>query len=343
MDMREQKFGIEIELTGITREKAAEVIGTYLGSPSHYDGGFYKEYSVMDEQNRKWKVMYDSSIMAKKKNGTRANDDYKVEFVSPICEYSDIPRIQEIIRQLRHAGAVAGENSGIHVHINAAPHNAKTLRNLTNIMYSKEDLIYKALRVDVDREYRYCKKVEEDFLQELNRKKPQTLQEVSTIWYKGRDGSCEHYHTSRYHCLNLHSVFQKGTIEFRLFNSTTHAGKVKTYIQLCLAISAQALNQSSAGRIKTTSTNEKYTFRTWLLRLGMIGDEFKTARKLLLENLEGGIAWKDPEQAQRQKERLRAAKEKKEAVQTAKPERIQTEEMSEEPQEEEAQAMSMTL
>lgn len=102
--MRDQKFGIEIELTGITREKAAEIIGIYLGSPSHYDGGFYKEYSVMDEQNRKWKVMYDSSIMAKKKNGTRANDDYKVEFVSPICEYSDIPRIQEIIRQLRHAG-----------------------------------------------------------------------------------------------------------------------------------------------------------------------------------------------------------------------------------------------
>lgn len=341
--MREQKFGIEIELTGITREKAAEVIGTYLGYPSHYDGGFYKEYSVMDEQNRKWKVMYDSSIVAKKKDGTRAGDDYKVEFVSPICEYSDIPRIQEIIRQLRHAGAVAGENSGIHVHINAAPHNAKTLRNLTNIMYSKEDLIYKALRVDVDREYRYCKKVEEDFLQELNRKKPQTLQEISKIWYKGRDGSYEHYHTSRYHCLNLHSVFQKGTVEFRLFNSTTHAGKVKTYIQLCLAISAQALSQSSAGRIKTTSTNEKYTFRTWLLRLGMIGDEFKTARKFLLENLEGSIAWKDPEQAQRQKERLRAAKEKKEAVQTAKPERIQTEEMSEEPQEEEAQAMSMTL
>ena len=98
-----------------------------------------------------------------------------------------------------------------------------------------------------------------------------------------------------YHCLNLHSVFQKGTIEFRLFNSTTHAGKVKTYIQFCLAISGQALNQTCAATRKTTSTNEKYTFRTWLLRLGMIGDEFKTARKFLLENLEGGIAWKDPE------------------------------------------------
>ena len=108
--------------------------------------------------------MYDSSIVAKKKDGTHAWDEYKVEFVSPICEYADIPTIQEIVRQLRHAGAIAGEKCGIHVHVNAAPHNAKTLRNITNIMYSKEDLIYKALQVDVNREHRYCKKVEEDFL-----------------------------------------------------------------------------------------------------------------------------------------------------------------------------------
>lgn len=45
MDMREQKFGIEIELTGITRQKAAEVIGKYLGQPSHYDGGYYEVLS----------------------------------------------------------------------------------------------------------------------------------------------------------------------------------------------------------------------------------------------------------------------------------------------------------
>lgn len=57
-------------------------------------------------------------------------------------------------------------------------------------------------------------------------------------------------------------------------------------------------------RNKTHSSNEKYTFRTWLLRLGMIGDEFKTARTHLLKNLEGNIAWKDPSQAERQKERL---------------------------------------
>lgn len=314
MDMRDQKFGIEIELTGITRERAAEVIGKYLGNGYRYDGGSYSEYAAKDDTGRTWKLMYDSSIVARRKDGSSAGNEYKVEFVSPICEYRDIESIQEMVRQLRHAGAIAGEKCGIHIHVNAAPHNAKTLRNITNIMYSKEDLIYKALQVNVIREHSYCQKVEESFLQEMNRRKPKTLESVSNIWYEGRDGHNQHYHDSRYHCLNLHSVFQKGTIEFRLFNSTTHAGKIKTYIQLCLAISHQALIQKSAGRIKTASTNEKYTFRTWLLRLGMIGDEFKTARKFLLKNLDGGIAWKNPEQAVRQKERL--AKKRNEAAQT---------------------------
>ena len=106
--------------------------------------------------------------------------------------------------------------------------------------------------------------------------------------------------------LNLHSVFSKGTVEFRLFNSTLHAGKVKAYIQLCLAISHQALVQKCATQRRTKSPNEKYTFRTWLLRLGLIGDEFKTARQHLLQNLDGNIAWRDPAQAEAQKERLAA-------------------------------------
>lgn len=88
------------------------------------------------------------------------------------------------------------------------------------------------------------------------------------------------------------------------------------------------------------SSNEKYTFRTWLLRLGMIGDEFKTARKFLLENLEDSIAWKDPTQAERQKERLRAKKEKEESLEAAKQAEVvqETEEALETEQE-----MSMSM
>ena len=215
--------------------------------------------------------------------------------------WDEIPAVKELGRKHREAGAVVKHSCGLHIHVDASRHTANSLRNITNIMASKEDLIYKACRVHVDREYQYCQKVDYRFLEELNRKKPGSLAEVPDIWYNGRDGSHEHYHNSRYHCLNLHSVFQKGTIEFRLFNSDIqHAGKIKAYIQLCLAISNQALTQRYASRAKTHSTNEKYTFRTWLLRLGMIGDEFKTVRLHLLENLEGSIAWKDPSQATRQ-------------------------------------------
>ena len=87
-------------------------------------------------------------------------------------------------------------------------------------------------------------------------------------------------------------MFSKGTVEFRLFNSTLHAGEIKAYVNLCLAISAQAIRQKSTQLTKTSSDNEKFTFRTWLLRLGLNGDEFKTTRDHLLKHLDGNAAWR---------------------------------------------------
>ena len=307
--MTNQRFGIEIEMTGLTRKRAAEVAAEHFGTHTYRPGGGYDAWGSDDAQGRTWKFVNDASVNVQRKNPQQEAE--AVELVSPICEYEDIPTVQELVRKLRTAGAISNKSCGIHIHVDASPHNANTLRNITNIMAAKEDLIYKAMRVHVDREHRYCKKVDYRFLEQLNQRKPQTLEQVSRIWYNGGDGSRSRYHDSRYHCLNLHSVFEKGTIEFRLFNSDIHhAGKIKAYIQLCLAISHQALSQRYASRARTHSTNEKYTFRTWLLRLGLIGDEFSTARQHLLEHLEGNIAWKDPAQAERQKERLRQRKEK---------------------------------
>lgn len=301
--MRTQKFGIEIEMTGITRAAAAQVIAGHFGTSAIHVGGSYDTYTVRDNDNRQWKVVSDASIRRESRRGESRNAAYAVEFVSPICRYEDIGTIQEIIRKLRTAGAKVNSSCGIHIHIDASPHDVKTLRNIVNIMAAKEDLLYKTLKVDVHREH-YCAKADTRFLDELNAKRPSSMSDFEHIWYNGRSGRNYHYDESRYRGLNLHSVFSKGTIEFRLFNSTLHAGEIKSYIQLCLAISHQALVQKSASRIKTQSSNEKYTFRVWLLRLGLIGDEFKTARHHLLKNLDGNIAWKDPAQAEAQKQRL---------------------------------------
>lgn len=294
--MRTQRFGIEIEMTGITRKKAAEVIAEYFGTESFYLGTYYKTYGAKDRQGRTWKATYDSSIIAQKKSGgrtVRAADEYKCEVVSPILTYEDMADLQEIIRQLRHKGAFVNSQCGIHIHVDASRYTPQTLRNLVNIIASKEDILYKALRIDPAR-MRWCKKTNGELLEAINRRKPQTMEALKDIWYAGSTrGRDEHYNDTRYHGLNLHSVFTKGTVELRLFNSTTHAGEIKAYIQFCLAVSHQALTQKKASARKTVTDNEKYAFRCWMLRLGLSGDEFKTCRLHFLKHLEGNSAWRN--------------------------------------------------
>ena len=294
--MRTQKFGIEIEMTGITREKAAKVIAEYFGTESFYIGTYYETYGAKDRQGRTWKATYDSSIIAQKKERGRtvgANDTYKCEIVSPILTYGDLPDLQEVVRQLRHSGAFVNNQCGIHIHVDASRYTPQTLRNLVNIIASKEDILYKALQIDPAR-LRWCKKTNERLLETINRKKPETMEALKDIWYAGSSrGRMEHYNETRYHGLNLHSTFTKGTVEFRLFNSTTHAGEIKAYIQFCLAVSHQALTQKKASAKKTVTDNEKYAFRCWMLRLGLSGDEFKTCRLHFLKHLEGNAAWRN--------------------------------------------------
>lgn len=296
--MKTQNFGIEIELTGITRAAAAQLIADYFGARCEYVGGNYQTYEAYDNKGRRWKCMYDSSIRAERKAGSRrtsAGTDYKCEVVSPILSYEDINDLQEIVRQLRRNGAIANDSCGIHIHVDASRHNAKTLRNLINITFQKEDLLYKALDIKPNR-IGYCKKVNGELLEKLNKKKPTTMAQLSDIWYGEHTSQYArnmHYNDTRYHGINLHATFTKGTVEFRLFNSTTHAGEIKAYIQFCLAVSQQALNQTSARARRTETDNEKYTFRCWMLRLGLIGDEYKTCRLHFLKHLSGNSAWRD--------------------------------------------------
>ena len=57
-----------------------------------------------------------------------------------------------------------------------------------------------------------------------------SMEQLKREWYGGADGSNEHYNWTRYYALNLHSVFYRGTLEWRCFESTLHAGKVRANI-----------------------------------------------------------------------------------------------------------------
>ena len=124
-------------------------------------------------------------------------------------------------------------------------------------------------------------------------------EDLARIWYDDRDWAYhahQHYDPSRYHLLNLHAAFSTErpahTIEFRAFNGTLDPDKILAYIQLCLAISAQALTSKAASPTRPVTDNPKYAFRCWLLKLGFIGDEYKIAREVLIKLLPGNSAWR---------------------------------------------------
>lgn len=142
--LKDQCFGVEVEMTGITREQAATALAAYFATDARYVGGAYDKWCVTDRDGKEWTVMSDSSIHGEQKigSGYRATGDYRyrVEMVTPKLTYAELPKLQECVRQVRHAGAKANSSCGIHVHVDAANHNRQSLKNLIGIMYSKEDM-----------------------------------------------------------------------------------------------------------------------------------------------------------------------------------------------------------
>ena len=296
--IKDQYFGTEIEMTGITRQRAAEVVAEMFGTEAYYDGTTYGIWSVIDLEGKKWKFMSDGSIYTQRKVYGRTVDagrEYSTEMVSPKLSYDEMGKLQEVVRCLRRHGGFVNESCGQHVHVDASNHTPQSLKNALTIMYAKEDILFKALKVQERRANSYCQRVQPEVLEKIRKipNKSITMDRVRNVWYGGRDGSHTHYDHTRYYALNLHAVFSKGTLEWRCFESTLHAGKVRANITLALAISAQAINQRSTQMKKTPiSENPAFTFRTFLLRLGLIGEEYKNVRKHLLANLEGDLAWR---------------------------------------------------
>ena len=109
--MRSQNFGIEIEMTGITRSTAARVIAGYFNTTATHVGGTYDAYTVRDGDDRQWKVVSDASLRCTDRNGRGASKLYSVEFVSPICHYEDIetPIIEQSIGS--KGNVIIGEGS----------------------------------------------------------------------------------------------------------------------------------------------------------------------------------------------------------------------------------------
>jgi hypothetical protein len=288
--LQEFTYGVELETIGLTRLQLATLVAGVTGGRVVVRGGGYDKHAVVLPDGREWMCMTDASL-----SGGRFG--HCGEVVTPIMTYADMPMLQSVCRALADAGARVDHSCGVHVHVGADALDTAALTRLAKLVYQQEPLMVEALGVASQRLGTYCRPVEDSMIGRLVSRRPATKQALARAWYNGDESYAQrdHYHGSRYHGLNLHSVFFRGTVEFRYFEGTLHAGKVKAYVQLCLALAAKAKAGKAAVARKRAFSRQtaKYDFRVFLLRLGMIGDEFKTARLHLLARLAGSSSWKN--------------------------------------------------
>ena len=225
----------------------------------------------------------------------------------PILTYGDIETFAGALK-LRHAGAKsdAARGCGVHIHIGAQGHTPQSSSQPANIMASHESLIAEALKLDRGyRMNRYCRTVDPSFLEQV---KPQEAAD---------DGAaCGHLVHQQRRKLRQEPPLQREPLPYaqppchfyqrngripafpvrcrRQMGSRAaiHAGQLKSYIQLCLALSQMAKDVRTASPKPQQNENPKYAMRTWLLRLGFIGEEFATARDFLTRNLSGDTAFR---------------------------------------------------
>lgn len=270
--LSELTFGIEIETTSISRRNAAlaivAVTGGTVEAKSAYSGSFW---AVMPD-GRKWAAVTDGSI---------GYDN--AEVVSPVLRYSDIPMMQEVVRSLKRNGARVDSRCGIHVHVGTQTLNGKALVRLASYWNRQEVILQRMFNANPARyaDSGWAAPLTPEFVASL---------ENGTI----RPDAVR----SRYKALNLQNCITRNgnaaaaTVEFRAFDATLHAGKIRAWVQFCLAM----VNKAKRGKWSQKSQNARRTFdpstakydaRTINLRLNLSGDEFATCRLHLTRHLTG--------------------------------------------------------
>ena len=124
--MKNQTFGIEIETTGLGRERTAKAIAAYFGTQARYVNHHLGDWHIPMPDGRKWIVERDASVT-----------DPAAEVVSPVCHWEDIEMVQAVVRCIKQAGARVDSSCGIHIHVGLGEHTPQSLRRLVNIVNAK--------------------------------------------------------------------------------------------------------------------------------------------------------------------------------------------------------------
>lgn len=282
MTMKTLRYGVEVETVGVSRQHLAVAIQRATGGAVGIDGD---RASVTMTDGRVWNVVPDGSL-----NGARNG-----EIVSPILTYGDLEMLQNVVREVRKAGAVADESCGLHIHTSSEDLDPRAVARLIKMQHKHELVIEQALGVSPERLARFCKRVDPEVLRRIEAIRPTTVAQLKRAWYGDENTVPQRYNSTRYRALNCNGWLVRGAVEYRAFNGTLHAGEVKAAVQFALAFTAKAITSKSASSKKRpyNPASGRYDARTLLLAIGLIGPEFRTVRHHFTKRLGGSSAWKN--------------------------------------------------
>lgn len=177
-------------------------------------------------------------------------------------------------------------------------HTSQSIRNLVNLIYSRGALVSKAVQGEF--------LAPQELVDWLGSKNAVTVQEeIDNIKeFEAENG------------VEIKGIrFEDGQVVFTGFPETADADILLAFQHLTEKMNKQAIEQKRIQARVVDEENEKYSMRTWLVRIGMGGSEYKKTRNLLMKHLFGHTAFKTQADAERWKAKQAALKAERKAAQ----------------------------
>jgi hypothetical protein len=278
------KFGVEME---------------YKGDPAKVATAMRQSGLLFIDARREYMGFSETHWMLKR-DGSVSNGG---ELVSPPLDFDNPENREQVniaVRAMQEAGCEPESGAGIHVHVEAKHEDGRvfTARELAasiRFFHKFQDLIYRiassgwtkiGTRADS-----YCKPISEDLATRMM--KVRSEEALRRLWYReSHDYQNDHYNSTRYRGINLHSFFQgPGTIELRVFNSSMNPDRVQAYIALSCAIIRDVRNgynrsvkkSYKLGGMATGETDEDKAMlrfqQVMCYEAGMSKEDWKNLRK----------------------------------------------------------------
>ncbi len=192
-------------------------------------------------------------------------------------------------------GAAAQEGEGpldMAISLPMGAHTGVSLRNLVNMVYSRGPLLSRATGGNFHVAKELAEVLQDDSCTVAVQVFLKTLTDYTEA-HGGMEGL----------------KITEEQISFTGFPAPADKAHTDAFCQLAAMMNGMALSQKRIQAKEVNTDNEKYAFRIWLLRLGMNGDDYKSTRKVLMENLGGHAAFRTPEEAEKAKVKNKAKRE----------------------------------